>query len=92
MGFKNYHTESNQHSISKLPKDGWNTMSIDELVKHFIEVAGTYGKQEVQNAIVKTERGNVTTNPEVSKKAKNVMDKLENSKDWNDITILTEVE
>lgn len=71
--------------IEKMKAGAWEDKTIAELVKHFITLAKTKGKAAVMRSILNIERWNEKKNKPLSSKARSVINKLEASKQWENI-------
>jgi hypothetical protein len=71
--------------ITKLPANSWSEWPVKDLVSHFIKIAKKKGKPAMTRAISNIERWNSRQNPELSQKARSVMDALMKSKEWGEI-------
>jgi len=56
-------------------------------LKHYINLAKEKGKKAIMTALLNLERWNKKKNPDISKKASNIIDKLKNNKDWQNESI-----
>lgn len=54
-------------------------------LKHFIGLAKKKGKSAVMKGLLNLERWNKNKNPEISKKVRDIIDRLKNNKEWQEI-------
>jgi hypothetical protein len=71
--------------ILNLPEGAFKDWAVSKLVTHFIGLAKSKGVKAVMNAILNLERWNKTDNPEISTKARSVINALEGNSEWEDL-------
>lgn len=85
MYIENKETENievKHKGVLSLPKD---KKFYEVPLKHYIDLAKRIGKSKVMNALNNLVRWNKNKNPELSSKAKNVVDRLKDNSDWKNI-------
>jgi hypothetical protein len=71
--------------ILELPEDGFVNWGVSKLVGHMVSLAKEKGKGAIMKALLNLERWNKSKNPELSAKARSVIDKLMASAKWTEM-------